>query len=60
MDAVFRDLDAFTEKAPAADDRTLVVVKRTVLIETADSWRPVSLLYLAFSPAEISYDIGTL
>jgi len=29
MDAVFRDLDAFTEKAPPADDRTLVVVKRT-------------------------------
>jgi len=29
MDAVFRDLDAFTEKAPAADDRTLVVLKRT-------------------------------
>jgi len=28
MDAVFRDLDAFTSKAPAADDRTLVVVKR--------------------------------
>ena len=29
MDAVFRDLDAFTEKAPAADDRTLVVIRRT-------------------------------
>ena len=28
MNAVFRDLDAFTSKAPAADDRTLVVVKR--------------------------------
>jgi phosphoserine phosphatase RsbU/P len=28
MDAVFKDLDAFTAKAPAADDRTLVVVKR--------------------------------
>ena len=29
MDAVFTDLDAFTEKAPAADDRTLVVIRRT-------------------------------
>jgi serine phosphatase RsbU (regulator of sigma subunit) len=28
MAAVFRDLEAFTSKAPAADDRTLVVVKR--------------------------------
>lgn len=28
MEAVFRDLDAFTSKAPAADDRTIVVVKR--------------------------------
>jgi len=28
MEAVLRDLDAFTSKAPAADDRTLVVVKR--------------------------------
>jgi serine phosphatase RsbU (regulator of sigma subunit) len=28
MEAVFHDLDAFTSKAPAADDRTLVVVKR--------------------------------
>jgi len=29
MDAVFTDLDAFTDKAPAADDRTLVVIRRT-------------------------------
>lgn len=29
MDAVFQDLDVFTSKAPAADDRTLVVIKRT-------------------------------
>jgi sigma-B regulation protein RsbU (phosphoserine phosphatase) len=28
MDAVFRDLDEFTGQAPAADDRTLVVVRR--------------------------------
>jgi phosphoserine phosphatase RsbU/P len=28
MNAVFRDLDDFTRKAPAADDRTIVVVKR--------------------------------
>ena len=28
MESVFRDLDAFTSKAPPADNRTLVVVKR--------------------------------
>ncbi len=28
MNAVFRDLEEFTQKAPAADDRTVVVVKR--------------------------------
>jgi sigma-B regulation protein RsbU (phosphoserine phosphatase) len=28
LESVFRDLDAFTAKAPAADDRTLVIVKR--------------------------------
>ena len=27
-DAVYRDLDVFTDKAPPADDRTLVIVKR--------------------------------
>jgi len=29
MDAIFRDLEAFTNRAPAADDRTLVIVRRT-------------------------------
>jgi sigma-B regulation protein RsbU (phosphoserine phosphatase) len=29
MDAIFRDLEAFTNRAPAADDRTLVIVHRT-------------------------------
>jgi len=29
MDAVFRDLDGYTSKAPPHDDRTLVVIKRT-------------------------------
>jgi serine phosphatase RsbU (regulator of sigma subunit) len=29
MEAIFGDLEAFTNRAPAADDRTLVIVRRT-------------------------------